>query len=50
VRDGASTHCFTVFADDRRAMLMEAHFDAEFSKKEAFLAELNFCFGGVEYL
>jgi hypothetical protein len=35
-------------------MLMEAHFDAEFSKKEAFLCgraeAYDFCFGGVEYL
>ena len=30
--------CFAVFVDDRRAMLIEVHFDAEFAKKETFLA------------
>ncbi len=52
VREGDS--CFAVFVDDRRAMLVEAHFDAELAKKQTFLcsgAEAdNFCFGGVEYL
>ncbi len=35
VREGDG--CFAVFVDDRRAMLMEAHFDAEFAKKETIL-------------
>ena len=28
---------FAVFVDDRWAMLMETHFDAQFAEKEAFL-------------
>jgi hypothetical protein len=28
---------FTVFVDDGRMVLLKAHFDAEFAKKETFL-------------
>ena len=46
--------CFAVFVDDCRAMLMKAHFDAEFAKKETFLcgrAEADYlCFCSVKHL
>jgi hypothetical protein len=52
VREGDG--CFAVFVDDRRAVSVKAHFDAEFAKKETFLCgraeadDLGFC--GVQHL
>jgi hypothetical protein len=52
LREGNS--CFAVFVEDRRTVLVKAHFDAEFAKKETFLcgrAEADdLGFSGVKHL